>query len=815
MEVAMQHFSREISQASWPRRAVESPFLDTEHFVDEELEPEEQQESPAEGHWMDTPFSSAYELAERDGMAEPGAEEATALVAELYDEEFDEAVFELINEAADLYETRFHGELGAPSAQAFEAERLLERHYAPLVREAETLLETIANGVAQQDLDAMSETELETFFGRYKPRPSQLSPSFENFFGRIVKKVAKVAKKVGRAATRLGLGPILNRLKALIKPLLKRVLQSAIKKLPVALQPHAQKLAARLPFLKETAEEAAFEEDNDTTQDVSEIQHEFDAQIAHLLYVEDRIQQEVALAGYMADAEPPTADPLGDLDHARAQFVGQIGKLKEGEDPTPLVENFVPAILPALRLGIKLAGRKKVVNFLAKFVARLIRRFTGPRYTPPLSQAIVDAGLRLISLETRPEDEARTANEAVAATIEGMVRRVAGLPEYVLDDEELLEGFVLEAFEHAAVANLPPVLPERVYEKRPDLRETTSLNGAWVYWPRPMRNGVSRYCGKKYTRVPEVMLTPHIAQAVTTFGGVPLAVFLRDRLGILGRPIKARVHLYEAIPGTWLSRISKYERNVPGLGTAAKFAWSQFHPLTSQAAGMLFREPGLGRDVSAKYLADPLTLSVGQRFYYLEIPGVRPAMVPNPNGLPVLRRAGRVHLTLDFPGDQLRVFMFLSEAEAQAIAVKLRQQAPIGVVMTALRSLLKGGLKAAFSEGMYRHVNILHEAVAPEQLRGPALNRLPPIAQKMLGESLMDWLGRSLREYFQQRARDFIAATEDLTDGVTVIATFSNPPGFSTVRKMLRGESVALDGLWGHDGTPAVDIKVVPGYRHA
>lgn len=813
----MQNSSRGTSQASSPGRSVESPFLDTIGFAGEEPEPAQQREAPVNGHRLETPFRSVYELEDRDGLIEPEAETFAPFLAELYDEEFDEAVFELINEAADLYETRFQGELGASGAQAIEAERLLEQHFAPLVREAETLLETMADGAAQHDLGAMSETELEAFFAQYQPSHARLSPSFENFLGKlknVAKKALNAAKTVGKAALTLGFGPILNKLKGLIKPLLKKVLQIAIKKLPVALQPHAQKLAQRLPFLKETLEEAAFEEGNDTTQDVSEIQYEFDAQIAHLLYAEDGMQQEVALAGYMAEAEQPTADPLGDLDQARAQFVSQIRQLKEGEDPTPLVENFVPAILPALKLGIKLAGRKKVVNFLAKFVAKLISRFIGPQYAPPLSQAIVDAGLRVISLETMPEDDARMAGEAVAATVEETVRRVADLPEDVLNNEALLEGFALEAFEHAAAANLPPVLPERVYEKRPDLRETTGLRGTWVYWPRPLRNGRKGYCSKKYTRVPEVILTPHVAQVVTTFGGVPLAIFLRDRLGIWGRPVKARVHLYEAIPGTWLSRMSKVERNVPGLGTAAKFAWSQFHPLTSQAAGLLFREPGLGRDVSVKYLADPLTISVGQRFYYLEIPGARPQMMPTPNGLPVIRRSGRVQMTLDFPRDQLRVFMFLSEADAQAIAVKLRQQAPIGAVMTALQPLFKGGLKAALSEGLSRRVKILHEAVTPEQSRGPALRRLPPIAHKVMVENLLEWLGRSLGEYFQQRARDFVVATEDQTDGVTVIATFSNPPGFSDIRKILRGESVSLDGLRVRDGTPAVDIQVVAGYRH-
>jgi hypothetical protein len=376
--------------------------------------------------------------------------------------------------------------------------------------------------------------------------------------------VAKVAKKVATAAARLGLGPILKKLLGsflrLIKPFVTRMLQTAIKKLPVDLQPHAQKLAERLPFVKKPPEAAGIEEGNDTTQDVSEIQHEFDAQIAHLLFTDEGIQQEVALAGYMAEAERPTADLLGDLDHARAQFVSQIRKLKEGEDPTPLIENFASALGPFLKVGIGLiGGRQNMVNFLAKPVATFISPFIDPKIRDRFAQAMVDVGLRnLLNAETLPEDEALAAREAVAATVEETVRRVADLPEYVPDNKALLEGFVLEAFEQSAAACLPPVLPERVYEKRPDLRETTSLRGTWVYWPPPLRNGLRRYCSKKYTRVPEVILTPHIAQVVTTFGGVPLAIFLRDRLGIWGRPVKARVHLYEAIPGTWLSRMSKH-----------------------------------------------------------------------------------------------------------------------------------------------------------------------------------------------------------------------------------------------------------------
>ena len=51
--------------------------------------------------------------------------------------------------------------------------------------------------------------------------------------------------------------------------------------------------------------------------------------------------------------------------------------------------------------------------------------------------------------------------------VKDTVRRVAGLPDYLLDDQELFEGFALEAFELAAAANLPHVLPAEAYREAP------------------------------------------------------------------------------------------------------------------------------------------------------------------------------------------------------------------------------------------------------------------------------------------------------------------------------------------------------------
>ena len=90
---------------------------------------------------------------------------------------------------------------------------------------------------------------------------------------------------------------------------------------------------------------------------------------------------------------------FADLEDARERFAQELEELKEGESPAPYVENFLPAMLPALRIAIRLIGRPKIVGFLAGILGKLISKLVGPQQAPALSRAIVDAGLKLISLE--------------------------------------------------------------------------------------------------------------------------------------------------------------------------------------------------------------------------------------------------------------------------------------------------------------------------------------------------------------------------------------------------------------------------------
>jgi hypothetical protein len=797
---------------STPSGNTQTPFLDIKSFVAEETPLAQDQVPRFDPVYTGSPFMSLYETEPLEGQIDPRAEGYVAFLSEMYDEEFDQTIFELVNEAAALHEEHFAQSFAEPSMANGAAERLLEEHFEPLSRELERMLDAAAERFRHNDADTVGEAEVQSYLDEFSPQ-MELTPAFENFFGKIRNAIKKVAgKAVGLAkkgiefAGKLALGPLFNRLKKLLRPLLKRVLQYAIRRLPSSLQPVAQKLAQRLGLLKELEDEGV--ESETPTADVTAIQREFNQQLAELMFATSEVEMDLEASRVVLDSQAPPDNPVAELNGARDQLIDGLGRLREDEDPSPLLESFIPAALPLLKMGLRLAGRKRVVNFLAKLLAKLITRFVGPQHSASLSRAIVDAGLRLVSLETTPQDEARAGHTAVAATVEETIQRVSSLPEFVLADQELLEAFALEAFEQAAAANLPQVLTEEVYRKRPELREAKTLGGAWVMLPL---RGKKRY--KKFSRVGRAKITRHKAREIESFGGTTLAEFLEEQLGLSpSADVEAEVHLYESIPGTMLPEVTRLEKNTPGLGTDAEAAYGQLHPLTPEAAGLLLEEPGLGRDSETSDRAARHAIRPGQRFYYLNIPGSKPT-VPGRNGAAKLRRSSTVKVVLDFPAGKVSVYMFLSEVRAQGIAVKLKQQAHHGTVLTSLRSLLEKRLQTALGGGR-GHVKIIHETVAPEQASGGALQRIPALVLGRLRHRLQGWILPSLATFLKTQQQQFISATEAPADGVTLVITLANPPGIELLRQALRGRIPSIAGMKLPDGSPSVNIEVLAGYTY-
>jgi hypothetical protein len=818
-----------------------APFLDYLSFSAEAAEPPPPERIAAPP--SRSPFLSVYELDGQDAEHahdDPLRQAYAAFVGQLHDEEFDQAVNELQSHARAMHDE--HLALGRPRA---EADRLLSQHFAQLVQESEAMVEGLAREFGSRDESGLVDREFDHFLEGYEPS-APLEPEFENFFGKLVKKIGKVAKAAASTAWKgiktLGLGPILNSIKALLKPLLNRVLQSAIGRLPVPVQPVARKLAEKLgfgaprpapapaPAIETPAAPAdmAMPADADAmaaagaspVQDVAgsddaPLQDEFDQQLAQAFLAQDEAELglEVAQVRSSAAAGAPV---FAELDDAREQFIQQLEALEDGESAAPHIQEFLPAVLPALRLGLRLAGRPRVVNFLAQLLAKLVTRLIGPQQAPVLSRAIVDAGLKLLNLEMSETQKAGLAASAVAATVEETAGRVAALPDYVLDNQELLEGFALEAFEQSAAANLPALFSEATYRQRPQLLEG-GVNAGWL--PLPLR-GPKRY--KRCSRAFKVRVSPHMAEEVQSFEGASLAEYLQDQLGLPeGAEVEGELHLYEALPGTRLTDIARGEKDTLG-GLSDEAGAAQLHPFTPQAAAVLLGKPGLGRAALSALEGGPL--AAGQRLYHLAIAGKRPLHTHGRQGQggrhhrAHARRRLHLNTTLDAQQDQVRVCLFISEVKAQKLALSLRQPAGVGTLAAGFNRAVAGRLKHVFLGRGARRLRVLHGGLRPDRPLAAALQNLPRPVAAAFAARMQEWLVQGFAELLRTQPQRVLAATQDPADGITLQFSIERPPGLKEFCQALAGQAAAAgaaaDAL-ARGERPAIRVDVAAGHACA
>jgi len=739
-----------------------------------------------------TPFLSEYGLDGGVAVGGPRAEFFASLMAELHEPEFEEAVADLVNEAAVLAQEQLAYDSEDPAEDRQGALRGLREVLAPLQRECEAALDRMAEAIGETDLTTMTEAELEDYLDRLAPAPTSLPPAFEDFLGKLIKKakkavggVVKLAKKGVQLASKLSpVHLILGRLKGLVRPLLERVLKFALDKLPVAIRPVARQLARRLLGVGETETLEDSEDGEAAAADPAVITREFDTRLAGYTLEGEDFDRNFVVDRFAEEEEAFAAGTWRRLQRARSRFAKRVTSLPPGADPAPVVEEFVPAILAALKLGISVIGRPRVVGFLAGLVAKLIGKYIGQAQAGPLSKALVDAGLRVVGLEA-PGEGGALAGEALAATVEDTVSRVAQTaPEAAWESEALLEDYVREAFARAASAHFPDSYI------RPELHEAAESSGVWELRP----TGSTSKLYKKYSRVIEVTVTPQIAAAVRSFGGTSLGAVLREQLGITpSGPLRARVHLYEAMAGTTLPSISANERDVRGLGSPARASWSVIHPLTLDAAGLLLKEPALGKPVDPRFLADRNVIEVGQRFYYLDFPNAVARARGGPRA--ALPRETHAKVVLDFPAGLLRVLLFYSEADAQALAAKLRTRAPAGVILGALKSGIESRLRAIFSGLPTRAIRIVHEAVPAESLLPSAAGLVLRTTGRWLSGTVLKFVLQAMKGDLERRydgfAADVARAAESERDGISIVLTFSRPAFLEPLRALLNRKSLA------------------------
>ena len=274
-----------------------TPFQESYAF-----EPESSSAAVFETAPMVTPFVSEYVGVEPQA---PQAGELRDLLFELYDEQFDDVLGELAHEAweAVAQRTEPFGEVGTTQS----AEQFLQEWSQPVRQAAETMLENIAQAASEYDLGSMNESEVDRFFEQFEPRATGLEPHFENFLGGLWDKAKSFAKKALDVAKKgltmiPGIGLLIGKLKALVRPILNRVLRTAIDKLPATLQPLARQLAQRVLGVPAKEAEADFEA-APAAPDLSAVQRQFDFDAASLLFSADEADQEAVVNEAVFGAE--------------------------------------------------------------------------------------------------------------------------------------------------------------------------------------------------------------------------------------------------------------------------------------------------------------------------------------------------------------------------------------------------------------------------------------------------------------------------------------------------------------------------------
>lgn len=830
-----------------------SPFRTEERTADQY---ESEWEAPPAPTHLDSPFRAAERQTER-GPVDAESEAVRELLAELYEDELEESLAELLEETAAFHSQNTAATVGRPDPRATEAP--VREWLEPLARQTEAMLESVAEAAGNADAQSLTEAELESLFASAVP-PAGLgeTPAFENFFGAI----AKFAKKAVKGAVNLAkkgvqavkkvmpVGLILGQLKKIVGPLLQRVLKIGIGRLPAPLRPIAATLAKKL--LREApeteAEQAeslahaptahALGQDPEATapSPAAELALEAAGTAAGLLLARDEQESEdwlaeagAVLSGERAEAEAYAQDaPAAEaeaLDEARERLTEALGELSEGGDPQPALEEFIPlvmAALPLVRKGISFIGRDRVVNMLAGLLAGLIGKWVRPREAKILARALADTGLKLLSLEAEAEDPRRTAATALTATVEDTVRRLAQLPAEELEDPVRLEAAAGAAFNAAAAANVPTSLLREDLEEL----EARGLNGTWVHLPRTKPR---RFRYKKFSRSFEVTLEARQAAALRSAEGVRLDTLLRDRFRVRTYPVRIVVSLYEAMGGgVWARQIAVAEKkHGRGRGPAALL------PLTRQAAGTLLGHPGLGKDKPRPVRGR--ALAPGTRLFGIELAGHRasapaPRPVPGPAGAvpggpdatPVATtgaastgvgvaatmssergRPTQVNLTVDARGGRegLVVALYLAEERAQALLNAAGSPPAIGPFLAALATDLADGVVTALLDGGGRRVRIFREAYEQSAHLSPAgegeefVSALAPRVREALSAGLRRAAGHVLAQYLQGHMADFVRTLQSPQNGVTLVVTLPGTQLVDIVTAVRSGRVPSLAAL--------------------
>lgn len=794
---------------------AETPFADpAAHDQGEPLHGAAFGETLSASWEFTTPFLPG-ESSETEESEATAAEVAALgeMTAELKDALFRESLEQLANEALEAHSTQLSGEYGDRETRDQTAQRILSDHFAPLAAESEAMLDRFFERLESYEAESLTDTEIERISDEVLPT-TPMSPASEQFLGGLLRKAGKLvsgavnlAKKgvsgavklAGKGLAAIGkfaLGPLLAPLKLLGKFLLQHVTKFAMGQLPPTVRPLAQKLADKLFHAIGETHEGEIEGHEQTesepfaaASDAAHLEAEFDVHLAQLMLTGDEAEIDHLVSSY-GEGENYSS-PLYELDDARTQFVKQLSELQPGENPQPVMEQFLPAFVwPAAKTAITILGRPKLVKFIAGLLSKLIKPLIGAGGAGLLSPAIADAGLRIFGLEAAAADPRTLAAEALAATVEETMNSVSELPPHVLENETLLSDAVREAFESAASSYFPNSVI------KPELRESGEQHGMWTRMPA----GSERKRYAKYSDSVPVEVPARLAGTINTFGSGTLHDHLRDHYGHHdGRPYKGKVTLYQALPGARASTIAHAEG----------FPAAQLHPLTPQAAGALLGpNAGLGaRPTPSQYLDSREKLHVNQRLYRIEPPDRRHLH-------PHHHRHLHSELLINLQRGEIRLWLYLSEPLCQRIAADLAKAHNASAAFAHIKPLLLRTIEGLKMAVIHHH---LSQRIHIVEDRPNLDHRTPPWLRQVghhLAAKIGEWANIQLAQYLRNSAEEFKRTCASHHDGLTLRITMTRIPGIEALRHVSQGKPAPAlaHGAW-PKGIPAFQVTQHAGYK--
>ncbi|MBM7784421.1 hypothetical protein [Tenggerimyces flavus] len=569
-----------------------------------------------------------------------------SLLNELQNETFDEAVEALVDEAAALDLVSPWNEQGPTHLNAWAARVTADTNH---------FLEHLEHTFQDRTLESITEEEIDRAAANFATAP--FSPAVEQLFGGILKKlksgVTSLAKKgLAVVAKFTGIAKLTGILGKLAEPLVKRVVNLVVNRLPASLKGPATELARKLTGKVAT-----------TAKDLAA---DFDQRAAGALTATN----DAALDTALADADAAAAQGTeSELDDARAKLADEFLSAPPNEPPTVQIEQFIPAVMaamPLIKTAAKLIGQDRIRRLVAGPVATFVARFVGQEKAKALAPHIAAQGLKLLGLEY--DDRPLVGAEALVTTIEETVRDVLTLPAEALADDLRVAAEVQEAFAEAAARNLPANLLRTDLESADEEAEA----GRWVLMPRKAR---PRYRYRTYSHPLVVRVSRPTARLIVFADGETLEDRLLDE-GTTSWPTEAEIRVYETIPGTQLGHLAAESEET--------LSTYEFGELTPTTAGLLLNNPRLGR------LPGPG--GVGRRLFRLAGPWHRPRR---------RRRRIGLRLVLDAAQPVLRVHLRIGERAAHAIAGQLEQNAHAQVVAT-VRQLLGPNARKSLAERLAR-----------------------------------------------------------------------------------------------------------------